>query len=58
MRNRLADHLAEMLGLHAGQVNQGKPVRGVAVRWLEKNRDYTHHQTYGCKANRKPEFEC
>jgi len=53
MGNCLPDHLAEMLGLHAGQVNQGKPVRGVAVRWLVKNLNYTQTPLFGWPGYRK-----
>jgi len=37
MRNRLADHLAEILGLGMGQVNEGRQVGGVSALWLTKN---------------------
>jgi hypothetical protein len=42
MRNRLADHLAEILGLKVGQVNERKEVDGVSAPWLMKNHDFTH----------------
>src|SRR5208337_1258240 len=46
VRDSLADHLAEILGLGVGQVNEGRQVGGVSALWLTINLDYTH-----CAAN-------
>ena len=38
MRNGLANHSAEMLGLDVGQVNEGWRVGNVRAPWLVKHR--------------------
>src|ERR1035437_5488739 len=50
MRNRLADHLAEILGLEVGQVNEGQQVGGVSALWLTINPDIAQ----GFERNRLP----
>ena len=42
MRNGLADHWAEILGLEVGQVNEGEEVADVSERQLLLNHDFTH----------------
>jgi hypothetical protein len=44
MRNPLADHLAEILGLGVGQVNEGQQVGGISALWLTINLDYTQYK--------------
>ncbi len=43
VRDSLADHLAEILGLGVGQVNEGQKVSGVPARWLMKNLDFANY---------------
>ena len=49
MRNRLADHLAEILGLEVGQVNEGQQV-GVGARGCAPSRAFRERasRTAGC----------
>jgi hypothetical protein len=54
MRNPLADHLAEILGLGVGQVNEGRQVGGVSASWLMLNPDSTSLRfPFACLANKR-----
>ena len=56
VRDGLADHRPEMLGLEMRQVNEGVEVGGLSARWLVKNRHIAQdagrasHKMYGTRA--------
>jgi len=52
VRDGLADHLAEILGLGVGQVNEGQQVGRVSALWLTLNPDYTHWPGSECTRTR------
>ena len=54
VRDGLADHWAEILGLHVGQVNEGDEVGWVPKSMLMLNRHYTHPMREDVKAQTYP----